>query len=167
VTLLWSEFANWVGAVGAFATAVIAVVLAVQLRGRERRQALIDLHSSLTSGETADARNVLGTLLHSSKRSSRPDRLAAIDAYFKLIWSIQRARNIFRAHGFHWVSLEPVSKPGAVKRARSKETEAALSWNLREIADNVVMFHKIFSEKWLVEDSDAWEEMRDYLRVSD
>lgn len=163
----WPELASWIGAAGAFATAMIAIVLAVQLRKREKRQALVELHASLTSGETAAARNTIGTLLHSKKKNAKPDVLTSIDAYFKLIWAIQRARNVFRVHGFHWTSLGETWKWNRVKRARSKEIQAALTWNLKEIADNVVQFHAEYGEKWDVEDADAWLELSAYLKVGD
>jgi hypothetical protein len=155
----WTELASWAGGLGAIATAVIAVILAAQLRNREKRQALVDLHNSLTSGETARARNVIGTLLYSKHKKSVSE-LDGIEAYFHLIWAIQRARNVFRVHGFHWTSIS-----GSNKRARGNQIELALTWNLREIADNVVIFRNRFGAKWRVEDADAWHEMSTYLRI--
>ena len=158
-----SELASWIGAVGALATAIIAVVLAAQLRNRDRRQALVDLHASLTSGETAAARNVLGTLLYSKKFGKKVDQLTAVTAYFQLIWALQRARNVFRLHGLHWASLQEPNESSRAKRARAAEKEGALSWNLREIAENVIEFHSNHSEKWKVEDADAWTEMEAFI----
>jgi len=155
------DVATWVGSLAALATAVSAVIIASRLRRGERRQALVDLHVSLTTGETAHARNVMGTLLLSGSETTRPSKLEAIDAYFRLIWSVQRARNVFRIHKFHWTSIE---LPEGVKpSSMQQEAERALSWNLREIAENVVEFHDRYCASWDVEDRDAWEEMADYL----
>lgn len=158
----WPEVAAWAGGLGTLATAIIAVVLAAQLRNREKRQALVELHASLTSGETAAARNTVGTLLYSKKKRTVSE-LAAIEAYFHLIWAIQRARNVFRIHGFNWSSLTGPPR----RRSRQNEIELALTWNLTEIAENVVTFHEAYGEKWKVEDADAWDEMRAYLSISD
>ena len=157
------EAATWIGALGALSTAAIAIVLASQLRNRERRQALVDLHTSLTSGETANARNAIGTLLYSKKHRRHVDELEAIDAYFRLIWAIQRARNVFRVHGFHWTSLDGPERKNWAQQKRKVEIESALSWNLQEIADNVVEFHLKYCKKWNVEDHDAWDEMSVFL----
>lgn len=153
------DLATWVTAVVGGVIAVSAAFASVQLRNRERRQALADLHTSLTSGETADARNVIGTLLYSSTRIGRPSRLEAIEAYFRLIWAVQRARNVFRAHGFHWMSYE------APRNRRAQLVEDMLTWNLREILDNVTMFHERYSDRWGVEDADAWRDIGDYLET--
>ncbi|WP_438853909.1 hypothetical protein [Agromyces sp. M3QZ16-3] len=160
--MILGDIGTWAGALAAATTAATAIVLAAQLRNRERRQALVDLHVSLTTGETALARNVIGTLLLNKSFRGRPAKLEAIDAYFRLIWSVQRARNVFRAHGFHWESLDPPE--GAKRNSRQRETERALSWNLIEIAENIVEFHHVYVQKWGVEDKDAWDEMDAYLK---
>jgi hypothetical protein len=38
-----------------------------------------------------------------------------------------------------------------------------LSWNVTEIAENVVRFHDEFGEQWAVEDADAWEEISPFV----
>jgi len=159
------DLATWAGVLLSFATAIIAVFVFFGLRRRERRQALADLHVSLTSGETAAARNTIGTLLYSTSRSDLPSRLDAIAAYFALIWALQRSRNVFRTYLLPANELDsPMSRWGAVTRGRSRRDAAeALSWNLTEIAENVVRFHDEFCAQWDVEDADAWEEISPFV----
>lgn len=163
MSIEWQEIATWVGALGAVTTAGIAVVLAAQLRNRERRKALVELHLSLTSGETAAARNTIGTLIYSKKGKRKVDELQAVEAYFRLIWAIQRARNVFRIHGFHWASLDDPHGGRLDKRAKTEQIELSLTWNLREIAQNVAEFHNDYAPKFGVADGDAWDEMESYL----
>lgn len=159
------DLATWAGVMLSLATAVIAAVVFVGLRRRERRQALADLHVSLTSGETAAARNTIGTLLYSSRRRDLPSRLDAIAAYFALVWALQRSRNVFRTYLLPANELDsPMSRWSAVTRGRSRRDAAeALSWNVTEIAENVVRFHDEFGKPWGVEDADAWEEISPFV----
>ena len=159
------DLATWAGVFLSLVTAVIAAVVFVGLRRRERRQALADLHVSLTTGETAAARNTIGTLLYSSRRRDFPSRLDAIAAYFALIWALQRSRNVFRTYLLPADELDsPMSRWSAVTRGRSRRDAAeALSWNVTEIADNVVRFHDEFGEQWAVEDADAWDEISSFI----
>ncbi|WP_347976177.1 hypothetical protein [Microbacterium sp. ProA8] len=159
------DLATWAGVLLSLVTAVIAAVVFVGLRRRERRQALTDLHVSLTSGETAAARNTIGTLLYSSHRRDLPSRLDAIAAYFALIWALQRSRNVFRTYLLPSNELDsPMSRWGAATRGRSRRDAAeALSWNVTEIAENVVRFHDEFGRRWAVEDADAWEEISPFV----
>lgn len=159
------DLATWAGVLLSLVTAVIAAVVFLGLRRRERRQALTDLHVSLTSGETAAARNTIGTLLYSSRRRDLPSRLDAIAAYFALIWALQRSRNVFRTYLLPAKDLDsPTSRWGAVTRSRSRrDAVEALSWNVTEIAENVVRFHDEFGQRWSVEDADAWEEISRFV----
>lgn len=161
------------GDLAAWASVVLTAVAAVAagygffyVRARERREALAALHASLTSGETAVARNTIGTLLHGGRRD-RPSRLDCIQSYFALIWSLQRARNVFRAHNLHWKTLQaPNSRVRrAARGGRPDEATIALTWNLREIAENVVMFHDRYSTSWSVEDDDAWTDVSEFVEV--
>lgn len=159
------DLATWAGVVLSLATAIIAAVVFFGLRRRERRQALGELHVSLTSGETAAARNTIGTLLYSTNSSDFPSRLDAIAAYFALIWALQRSRNVFRTYLLPANELDsPMSRWGAVTRGRSRrDAVEALSWNVTEIAENVVRFHDEFGEQWAVEDADAWDEISPFV----
>lgn len=162
-----NEPSNFFAGLTAFSTAgaTLAIfVLACSARRRERRSALSDLHGSLTSGETAIARNTIGTLLYASRRYA-PSKPEAIEAYFRLMWSLQRARNIYRAQGIYWKALSGPS--GWFQRLlffwRQRESRLALTWNVNEIAENIVIFHDRFSDKWDVEDDDAWEEITKFV----
>lgn len=157
--------ATWFNAVFAGLTFCVAVCLAFQLRTRERRQALTDLHISLTSGETAGARDVIGRLLYSDRRRDQPDRRECIDAYFKLIWALQRSRNVFHTQRISWRSLNtPQSRLRTVgAKGKARDASYALSWNLSEIAENVGEFHFKYCTLWDIEDDDAWEEVEDYI----
>ena len=127
---------------------------------REKRQALTALHVALTTGETANARNTIGTLFYSGRRLDRPGRSESIRAYFDLIWAMQRARNVFRIYKIRWLPLRRLG--GSNKTARSEAIDA-LNWNLREIADNIARFREEYGEIWAVEDEDAWLDIRDFF----
>jgi len=159
------DLATWVSTTFTVVTGVAAVFVYVRLRRRDRRQALTDLHVSLTTAETAVARNTIGTLLYSTDRRDTPPRLECIAAYFALIWAIQRARNVFRTFGLPWQSLEaPQSRSRSAISARAtKDASQALTWNLVEIAEGVVRFHFEYAEAWSVEDEDAWKEINTYV----
>lgn len=159
------------GDVATWATLVFTVVTALIAGGgflliwrRDRRQALADLHVSLTSGETAHARNVIGTLLYSSDTTANPGREESIESYFAMIWALQRARNVFRAHRITWRALNtPQSRLSKIMSAGSTDATLALTWNLVEIAENVGQFHEKYGEAWSVDDGDAWAEMDEYI----
>lgn len=159
------DLATWVGVLLSLVTATIAAVVFFGLRRRERRQALSDLHVALTSGETAAARHAMGTLLYSPQTSDHPSRLDAIAAYFALIWALQRSRNVFRTYLLPANELDsPMSRWSAVTRGRSRRDAAeALSWNVTEIAENVVRFHDKFGEPWAVDDADAWKDISQFV----
>jgi len=158
------DVATWVTLGFTVITAVVAAIGFWLLRQRDRRQALADLHASLTSGETAHARNVIGTLFYSDDEKARPDREAAIESYFALIWAVQRARNVFRAYGIPWRSLDtPQSGLSKLMSAGSNDASLALTWNLVEIAENVGRFHEKYGEAWSVDDGDAWADMDGYI----
>lgn len=156
----WSTFAL------SLVTAIAAIVVFVRLRRRERRTAMADLHASLTSGETAQARHVIGTLLYSPSRLGRPSRLESISAYFTLIWALQRAQNVFRTHLLPSEQLDSAI-PGwnTIGRGRMQDATNALTWNLREIAENVRAFHEGYGGRWQIEDEDAWKEVRAFINV--
>lgn len=158
------DLATWVSLLFTVIAGVAAASAFLVLRRRERRQALTELHTSLTSGETALARNTIGSLLYAVDGSDRPDRSASIEAYFALIWALQRARNVFRTFGVRWTPLnEQQSRLSSIMRAGSTDATLALTWNLVEIAENVVRFHDLLSEEWSVEDDDAWRDISGYV----
>ncbi|WP_394554616.1 hypothetical protein ACDF64_07830 [Agromyces sp. MMS24-JH15] len=159
------DWATWIGSVGAIVIAIVAGIAAGQIRRRERRQALVDLHAILTSGEIAAARNTIGTLLYSRTRRTRPTRLESIEAYFQLVWAVQRARNTFLLYGFAWPATGASSSTPPKRRRSERDPEQILSWNLSEIAENVQRFHREYADRWGVEDRDAWAEVSDYLRA--
>lgn len=157
------EIASVVGGIGAALTAVIAIVLAAQLRNRERRLALVDLHISLTTSETAEARDVIGTLIYGRGLAGRARKQDAISAYFKLIWALQRARNVYIVYGFDWGQERRSLRRRLVSSSREREARNLLTWNVTEIADNVALFHANYAEKWDIEDDDAWRDIAPYL----
>ena len=161
------DWATWLSVGFSVTAAIVAGLAFLSLRKRERRQALTELHVSLTSGETAAARNAVGTLLYSPNAVNQPSRLDGISAYFALIWSLQRARNVFRTQFLPSQQLDaPMSRwQKAVPRRRLRESTEALTWNLTEIADNIVRFHDEYGAVWEVEDEDAWAEISEYVNA--
>lgn len=162
----FGDVATWVSVAFTIVTAVIAATAFVLLRKRERRQALTELHDSLTSGETARARHTLGSLLYSTSDADRPGRRECIEAYFVLIWALQRARNVFRAFGIPWERLDArQSRLTSILKNSSKKKDAtiALTWNLVEVAENIVEFRYRYHEKWSIADADAWADVSTFI----
>lgn len=160
------DLATWVSVLLTVIAGVTALFGFVTLHRRERKQALTELHSSLTSGETAQARNTIGTLLHAQDEADRPARLESIAAYFSLIWAVQRARNVFRIYSLEWQDLEaPSTRLGRIKAPRRGDAKEALTWNLSEIAVNIVQFHDLYGADWGVEDKDAWNDIGRYVNA--
>lgn len=161
------DLAAWIGVLFTALAGGAAIAVFVTLRLRERRQALSELHASLTSAETAQARNVIGALLYSGVEEDKPGRLVSIEAYFALIWALQRARNVFRTYRIKWIPLGPTkSRLSEMTRPGRKDAKLALTWNLDEIAENVVRFHDVFGREWAVEDGDAWADIGTYVVAS-
>jgi len=158
------DLATWVSVAFTVLAGLAAIAGFAMLRRRERRQALTELHTSLTSGETARARNTIGTLLYAAEQDVKPGKLDSIEAYFALIWALQRARNVFRTYALEWRELS-APQPRLTKLMGSRKSDAslALTWNLTEIAENVVLFHDTFREPWAVEDDDAWADIGAYV----
>lgn len=158
------DLASWASLAFTVIAGVVASCAFVVLRRRERRQALAELHGALTSGETARARNTIGTLLYSKTKRGLPTRLESIEAYFALIWALQRARNIFRTFGIRWNPLnEPQKRLTGLMRSGRADASVALTWNLTEIAENIVRFHDQYCGIWRVEDKDAWADVGAYV----
>lgn len=160
----FGDLATWTSVALTMITGVVAVFVFIRLRLRDRRQALTDLHISLTSGETAAARNTVGTLLYATRRQDHPSRLDSIAAYFALIYAVQRARNVFHTYSVPWTPLgTPQSRLRELATGRpARDSRLALSWNLAEIGQNLVRFHDEYGSRWGVEDTDAWDELKDY-----
>lgn len=150
------DWATWIGSFGAIATASFAGVISWQLRARERRQAIASIHFDLTTGETAHARDVIGTVLYARTGLKRAGQENAIAAFFKLYWAIQRAENTYRVH-----KLDP-----ATSKKLNGQKELFLSWNFREIVQNIVAFHDHYGERLNIQDSDAWNSFEDRIKVS-
>ena len=155
------DVASWATLLFSVVTAAAAGGAFLGLRKRERRLALADLHTALTTGETAAARNTIGTLLYAAAPKDRPSRHECIRAYFSLIWAVQGARNVFRAQLLPNKQLDaPLSRWEEITRRRHmKDAAAALTWNLSEISENLVRFHDFYGSVWGVQDRDAWEEI--------
>ncbi len=157
------DLATWVSVAFTLVAGAAAAGAFVHLRRRERRQALTDLHVSLTTAETARARNTIGALLYGDQSSS-PSKAESIEAYFALIWALQRARNVFRTYGFHWRELnQPQRRLSALISPRKRDASLALTWNLTEIAENVVRFRDLYQRAWAIEDADAWADVGTYI----
>lgn len=170
----WFEIpvGDWAGlaaVVFSIITALIAWGAFASLRKRERRQALTELHASLTSGDIAEARHTIGTLLYSMRTKEHPGRLESISAYFGLIWALQRSRNVLRTHLLPWKRMNAQMSvwQRIVRGRRIEDMTRALTWNLSEIADNIVRFRFAYGEAWDIEDDDAWADISDYVNADD
>jgi hypothetical protein len=142
-----SDLTNLVAAIASVLTAVFAIAISVGLRRRERRQAIASVHFDLTTGETALARDVVGSALYAPEGLARVGNEAAISSYFKLYWAVQRTENTYRVFNL---------RRDRLGRLDSDE-EAFLSWNFHEIVQNIVEFRRRFRDELAIQDEDAWE----------
>lgn len=154
------DIAAWASLIVSIFAGAAAVVVFVSNGRRDRRTAVSSLHVSLTSGEIAAARHIVGNLLYSNTSNVEGGRSEAISAYFILIWAMQRSRNVFRIYKLEW---RPLKQASAVPRASARDVMDALTWNLSEIAENLSRFHEEYGERWSVDDADAWDEMREFF----
>jgi hypothetical protein len=153
------DLPTWIGAVGGVIAAAAAVVtglfawrISSQLRDRERRQALADLHHDLTTGEVAHARHVVGSAIY-----GRPDERSigeAISAMFALYWAVQRVANLRLVHS------------STSNSAADLQTREFLTWNLDEIVSNIVEFRHKYREELQIRDDDAWQSFIAYVKES-
>ncbi|MBF4570484.1 hypothetical protein ITJ57_17090 [Plantibacter sp. VKM Ac-2880] len=165
-TLFWGlepgDLAGWASVLITLGSSIVLIFVWVHLRRRERRLALAELHLSITTGETAEARDLLGSLFYSPAEDG-PSRSESIAAYFKLIWAVQRARNVFHAYKFTWTTLDTAPSRLASDSRRVSDAERIMSWNLIEMARNIVMLHDEYGIDWSIQDEDAWREMASYM----
>lgn len=150
---VWNDWASTVAAVGAVIAAVVAIVIAVQLSQRERRQALASVHVDLTRGETAKARDLIGSVLYSKRGIKAVDPQSAIAALFRLYWAVQRLENVYRVYRI---------KPNAQRSRRLHETY--MSYNFNDVVKNLVQFRQTYGAKLGVSDDEAWELFREGLK---
>lgn len=152
--LAWGDVATWIGSCGAVIAALLAGAISIQLRSRERRQAIASIHADLTTGETAKARDTIGTVLYASGGLQTVGPQEAISAFFKLYWAVQRAENTYRVFNFD---------PATSKKMNGQQ-EYFLSWNFREIVQNIVDFHHKYGDQLRIADQDAWQSFKERLR---
>lgn len=71
-----------------------ALIISIMAYGTQRRQAdfalALRLHTDLTTGEVAQARDILGAIVHNGMRTDQVDLAEARAAYFTLMWSMER-----------------------------------------------------------------------------
>lgn len=148
----WNDIGTLVGGVSASVAAIVAVVIAVQLDARERRQALASVHVDLTTGDTARARDIIGQVLYSKKGLKAVDRDAAISAFFRLYWAVQRLENAYLVYRI------------TTKRARWQGLhETFLTYHFNEIAFEVAEFRRRHKQALEIADNDAWVVFRSTL----
>jgi hypothetical protein len=138
-----SDLSNLVAAIALVVAAVFAIAISVGLRGRERRQAIASVHIDLTTGETASARDVIGSVLYGPGLAAVGAE-AAISSYYKLHWAVQRTENAYRVFKL---------KPEKLDR----DIEDFLSWNFREIVQNIVKFRQTYRDELEIADEQAWQ----------
>lgn len=160
VSVVDGSVTDWWALALSIVTGVVALAGFLFVERRDRLQALTDLHATLTSGEIAQARHTVGSLLYSDPQQAESDKENSIAAYFVLVWALQRSRNVFRTRRMHWRTLDqPQSLWSTVMHSGSSDASVILTWNLTEIAQNVSEFHSRYGEAWSVADEDAWQDV--------
>jgi hypothetical protein len=155
---LFNDIANTAAAIGAITAAGTAIVIAAQLRSRDRRQAFADAHLDLTTGETAQARDVIGTVLYSNRGIRGVSTDEAIGALFRLYWAVQRLENLYRVFGIQ-MGNGRTTKIGRLH-------DSYISYNFKEIVSNVVAFRHKYHERLRIADNEAWQSFASGLRAS-
>lgn len=149
-----SDWANIIAACASVLTAIFAILISFGLARREKRQAIASVHIDLTTGETAAARDAIGSVLYARNGLRTVGRERAVSSHFKLYWAIQRAENTYRIFNF---------RPDATGKFENEE-EAFLSWNFREIVQNIVKFRRRYGSQLHIEDDDAWKSFAEDLQ---
>ena len=150
-----SDLANVIAACASVLTAIFAILISFGLGRREKRQAIASVHVDLTTGEAAAARDVIGSVLYARNGLGSVGRERAISSYFKLYWAVQRAENTYRVLNL---------RADSTGRFENDE-EAFLSWNFREIVQNIVEFRRRYGSRLRVQDDDAWKSFATNLRI--
>lgn len=155
-SIVMVDLATWTGSLAAIIAAVVAGYVSRQLRQRERRQAIADINTDFTTGEVAEARDVVGTALYAPDGLSLVGPRELINAYFKLHWAFQRAQNTYRVFG-----LRPTTSASI-----GGQHKDFLSWNFREVVQNIVIVHNKFGSELHIADEDAWVWFESQLKAS-
>jgi hypothetical protein len=149
-------------AIAATVTAIAASLAAVAgfaysnaQSARAKQASLAAVHSELTTGETAAARNVMGTFRYTQHGASASpgsgDGVTDAEvrqAYFVILWAIERADNALS----HYSARDQHRASGFIR------------WNLDELTRNVVWFRSMHAERLGVSDEDAWTSFTGHLR---
>lgn len=108
-------------------------------RESEARNAVTTILRDLTTGETEEARNLVGTLRYGDFDESKPTRGDIIRAYYRLVWAIERTAAASMA----------VEKLNQIVDYDARTQQ--LRWHLVEIVRNV----ELLSSALVIEDKEA------------
>ncbi|MHA6668972.1 hypothetical protein ACX3O0_08890 [Homoserinimonas sp. A447] len=145
------DWATWVGSIAAVGTAAAGIIIGAGLHGRERRQALAQIHRDLTTGEVEYARHVIGTVLYGKHGLKKFESEDVIRAYFVLLFAVERVGNLKLAMGFYLPST----------------SDKFLRWNLDEVVNNIIVIRNLYGEKLGIMDETAWSSFQSKLRKVD
>ena len=143
------DWATWAGTVAAVITSIVALSLAVSLRNREKREGLAALHRDLTTGETADARHVIGKVLHARRDLGGVGDETAVRSFFVLYWAVERSFNHHLAIG---------SRVGKLQGE-------FLDYNLNELANNIIVFRNRHRVSLGIQDAEAWASFEKRIKI--
>ena len=118
-----------------------------RLEASEFRRAAADVLHVLTTGEVAEARNVLGTLRYGDEatveRLARPD---VSRAYYSVSWAIERAS----------LGFAQVGEAGSARSEIVHDLRESLRWHVTELVTNLALDRRAAPA---IDDADAWEEL--------
>jgi hypothetical protein len=160
---------SWIGALTPVAIAGVAGWYTLGTRRREKQKALADIHRELTTGEVAEARDIIGAALYSPSRRGTLNDAAMIRAYFHLYWCVERVDNVAQVHARpdspkkvrRKISLDARRIPSRRHRESwrwqwESEKSKFLTWNLDEIVGDLIRFRHEFGDTLDIDDGDAW-----------
>lgn len=111
---------------------------------RDSAVAAHDMVVDLTTGDVAAARHVIGTVRYgNADQLSTINRGEAIQAFFTLLWCIERT-----AHGYRGLR-------GAVPSDVLATTLQSIEWHVREVVRNLAVLRDPLNMK----DTDAWRSL--------
>ncbi|PPF44144.1 hypothetical protein C5B85_10890 [Pseudoclavibacter sp. AY1F1] len=127
---LGTTMGEGIAAVAASVTLITALAIAVKADEISRAQLDYQIRDAarlgltdLTTGETAEARDIIGSLIYNTLARQTASRADVIRSYFRLMWAIERAGAVVESLRGH--------------KDVQKEAVSAWAWHLDEIAFNV------------------------------
>jgi hypothetical protein len=145
----WEEFgvlSQVALAVAATMASIISVQVARRLATHEFHQASLAILQDLTTGEVAEARDVLGTFMYGGEDAVRAlSRTEVIRAFYTVSWCLERV-----ARGY---AAMDISRSDKIRDAFCR----SVKWHSTELVTNLALVRQVLH----MDDQDAWRALKD------